>query len=91
MSVPRDWIESLLASIQEAVKGWPVLPGEPFQKSVLVDGDLYFITLDTIDGVTVAWVTASKDAQKRLFRDVIKIGDVHLAKGLAMLHRAVVS
>lgn len=91
----REWIElaikSLVADIEEAVKGWPVIPGEPFQTITLVDDHLFFITLDTIDGVSVASSIASKDELIRFSRDVNEIGRAHLAHGLATLHRAVVS
>ena len=91
----REWIElaikSLVADIQEAIKGWPVLPGEPFQNIVLIDDHLYFITLDTFDGVTVASATASKDELTRFSRDVTEIGCSHLAKSLTTLRRASMS
>lgn len=91
----RDWIEiaieSLLANIQEAITRWPVLPGEPFQTTVLIDDDIYFITLDTVDGVTVASPTASKRALEQFSLEVSEAGRTHLAQGLEMLLRAVVS
>lgn len=94
-AVRAEWIEiaieSLVASIEEAVKGWPVLPGEPFQQVVCVDGDMFVITLDTIDGMTVASVTASSPALEEFSLEVHRIGHVHLARGLVMLHRALVS
>lgn len=94
-AVRAEWIEigieSLLANIEEAVKGWPVLPGEPFQNIVVIDDDTFFITLDTIDGVTVASATASRQALEEFSLEVHRVGHVHLAQGLAMLHRAVVS
>lgn len=94
-AVRAEWIEiaieSLVANIEEAVKGWPVLPGEPFQQVVRVDDDMFFIGLDTIDGVTVASATASRQALKEFSLEVHRVGHIHLARGLAMLHRAVVS
>ena len=94
-AVRAEWIEiaieSLVANIEEAVKGWPVLPGEPFQQVVWVDDDMFFITLDTIDGVTVASATASRQALEEFSLEVHRVGHVHLAHGLAMLRRAVVS
>lgn len=94
-AVRAEWIEiaieSLVANIEEAVKGWPVLPGEPFQQIVWVDEDMFFITLDTIDGVTVASVTASRQALEEFSLEVHRVGHVHLARGLVMLHRASVS
>lgn len=91
----RDWIEiaieSLLASIHEAVTRWPVLPGEPFQTTVRIDSDMFFITLDTIDGVNVASPTASKQALAQFALEVHKVGHSHLANGLQTLRRAVVS
>ena len=84
-------IESLVANIEEAVKGCSVLPGEPFQNIVMIDGNMFFITLDTIDGVTVASTTASKKALEEFCLEVHSVGHVHLARGLAMLHRASVS
>ncbi len=94
-AVRAEWIEiaieSLVANIQEAVKRWPVLPGEPFQQIVWVDEGMFFITLDTIDGMTVASVTASKQALEEFSLEVHRVGHVHLARGLAMLHRASVS
>jgi hypothetical protein len=94
-AVRSEWIEiaieSLVANIEEAVKGWPVLPGEPFQNVVVIDGNMFFITLDTIDGVTVASSTASKQALERFTREVHRVGHFHLAQGLATLRRAVVA
>lgn len=84
-------IESLVANIEEAVKGWPVLPGEPFQQLVWAGDDMFFITLDTIDGVTVASATASRQSLEEFSLEVHRVGHIHLARGLAMLHRAVVS
>jgi len=84
-------IESLVANIQEAVKGWPILPGEPFQNLVLIDGDIYFITLDTIDGVTVTSPTASQQGLEQFTLDIHRVGHSHFAHGLATLRRAVVS
>ena len=93
-AVRAEWIEiaieSLVANIEEAVKGWPVLPGEPFQQVVRFDDDMFFITLDTIDGVTVASATASRQALEEFSLEVHRVGHVHLARGLAMLHRAAV-
>ncbi|KQT12620.1 MULTISPECIES: hypothetical protein [Bradyrhizobium] len=94
-AVRAEWIEiaieSLMANIEEAVKGWSVLPGEPFQNIVMIDDDMFIITLDTIDGVTVASATASKQALEEFSLEVHRVGHLHLARGLAMLHRAVVS
>jgi hypothetical protein len=94
-AVRAEWIEiaieSLVANIEEAVKGWPVLPGEPFQNIVMIDDDMFFITLDTVDGVTVASTTASRQALEEFSLEVHRVGHVHLAHGLATLHRAVVS
>lgn len=94
-AVRAEWIkiaiESLLANIEEAVKGWPVLPGEPFQQVVWVDDDMFFITMDTIDAVTVASATASRQALEEFTLEVHSVGHVHLARGLAMLRRAAVS
>ena len=81
-------IESLVANIEEAVKGWPVLPGEPFQNVVMIDDHLFFITIDTIDGVTVASPTASKQALEQFTVEVHRVGHAHLAHGLAALRRA---
>ena len=93
-AVRSEWIEiaieSLVANIEEAVKGWPILPGEPFQNVVLIDGDMFFVTLDTIDGVTVASPTASKQALERFTMEVHRVGHSHLAHGLATLRRATV-
>lgn len=83
-------IESLVANIEEAVKGWPILPGEPFQNVVLIEGDMFFITVDTVDGVTVASPTASEQALEQLTLEVHRVGHSHLVHGLAMLRRAVV-
>lgn len=94
-AVRAEWIEiavgSLAANIEEAVKGWPVLPGEPFQNVVLIDHDMFFITLDTIDGVTVASPTASKQALEEFTVELHRVGHVHMAQGLMMLHRATLS
>lgn len=94
-AVRAEWIEiaieSLVANIEEAVKGWPILPGEPFQNIVMIDDDMFVITLDTIDGVTVASATASRQALEEFTLEVHRVGHVHLAQGLAMLHRATVS
>ena len=57
---------------------------------VRVDDDMFFITLDTIDGVTVASATASRQALEEFSLEVHRVGHVHLARGLAMLHRAAV-
>jgi hypothetical protein len=83
-------IESLIASIEEMVKGWPVMPGEPFQNVVRLDDHLFFITLDTVDGVTVASSSASKQSLEQFLLDVHQVGHSHLAHGLALLRRAVV-
>jgi len=83
-------IESLVASIKEAVKGWPVLPGEPFQNVVRIDDDMFFITLDTVDDVTVASATASKKAVEEVTLEVYRVGHSLLVHGLATLRRAVV-
>lgn len=93
-AVRSEWIkiaiESLAASIKEAVKGWPVLPGEPFQNVVRIDDDMFFITLDTVDDVTVASATASKKAVEEFTMEVYRVGHSLLAQGLATLRRAVV-
>lgn len=83
-------IESLVANIKEAVKRWPVLPGELFQQLVRVGDEMFFITLDTIDAVTVASATASRQSLEEFSLEVHRVGHIHLAQGLAMLHRAVV-
>lgn len=89
-----EWIEialeSLVANIEEAIQGWPVMPGEPFQNVVRLDDDLFFITLDTVDGVTVASSSASKQSLEQFRLDVHNVGRSHLAHGLAMLRGAVV-
>lgn len=88
-----EWIEtaleSLVASVKEAVKGWPVLPGEPFQNVVRIDDVMFFITLDTIDGVTVASATASKKAVEEFTIEVYRVGYSLLARGLSTLRRSV--
>ena len=84
-------IESLVASIEVAVKGWPVLPGGPFQNVVWVDDDMFIITLDTVDGVPLASPTASKQALEQFTLEVRRVGRSHLADGLETLRRAVVS
>lgn len=89
-----EWIEialeSLAANIDDAVKRWPALPGEPFQNFVRIDGDLFVITLDTIDGVTVQ-STASKQMLEQFTLEAHRVGHVHLAHGLATLRRAAAS
>jgi hypothetical protein len=94
-AVRSEWIEiaieSLLANIEDAVKGWPVLPGEPFQNVVVIDGNMFFITLDTIDGLTVVSPTASKQAVEQFTREVHRVAHSRLARGLATLRRAIVS
>jgi hypothetical protein len=88
----RDWIaiavDSLVASIEEDVNRWPILPGEPFQVCILIDDDLYFIGLDTFDGVTVASATASAQALERVSLNVNEVGGARLAQGLKILARA---
>ncbi len=82
-------IESLVANIEDAVKGWSILPGEPFQNVVMIDDHMFFITIDTIDGITVASPMASKRAIEQFTVEVNMVGHAHLAHGLATLRRSV--
>ena len=88
----REWIaisiDSLIAGIDEAVKSWRILPGEPFQNALRLENDLFFVTVDTVDGLTVASPTASKARLYRLLDDINAIAGPRLTDAVALLREA---
>lgn len=54
----------------------------------MIDDRLLFITIDTIDGVTVASLMASKQTLEQFTVEVKRVGHAHLAHGLATFRRA---
>lgn len=74
----RQWIgiaiRLLTVKIDEGVKQRSILRGEVFQRAVLIEGNLFLITPNLIDGVTIASPTASKDKLRQFSREAHEIG-----------------
>jgi len=91
--VRREWIgvaiESLLADIKHAIETRGVFPGEPFQNVLHLEGNVYFINIDTIDGITLASATGAGTHQmNRLCYEINEIAGVRLTDALRRLHQA---